>query len=64
MLLRTPQDSWFNAPGLLDTTTGRLSRIPSDDVSDYSSMAWLPDGRILPLHTGLRSTLWKFQPRK
>jgi hypothetical protein len=27
-------------------------------------MAWLPDGRILALHVGLRSTLWKFQPRK
>jgi hypothetical protein len=57
-------DSWFNAPGLVDTATGRLSRIPSDDASDYSSMAWLPDGRILALHTGLRSTLWKFRQRK
>jgi hypothetical protein len=26
-------------------------------------MAWLPDGRILALHVGVRSTLWKFQPR-
>jgi hypothetical protein len=57
-------DSWFNAPALLDTATGRITRIVSDDVSDYKSMAWLPDGRILALHVGLRSTLWKFQPRK
>jgi hypothetical protein len=57
-------DSWFNAPALLDTATGRITRIASDDVSDYKSMAWLPDGRILALHVGLRSTLWKFQPRK
>jgi WD40 repeat protein len=56
-------DSWFNAPALLDTATGRITRIASDDVSDYKSMAWLPDGRILALHVGLRSTLWKFQPR-
>lgn len=60
----SPRDSWFNAPGLLDTATGRVTRIASDDVSDYHSMAWLPDGRILALRVGLRSTLWKFQPRK
>ncbi len=57
-------DSWFNAPGLIDTATGRVTRLASDDVSDYHSMAWLPDGRILALRIGLRSTLWKFQPRK
>jgi len=60
----SPLDSWFNPPSLLDTATGRITRIASDDVSDYHSMAWLPDGRIMALHIGLRSTLWKFQPRK
>jgi len=60
----SPPDSWFNPPGLLDTASGRLTRIASDDVSDYHSMTWLPDGRILALHIGLRSSLWKFQPRK
>jgi eukaryotic-like serine/threonine-protein kinase len=57
-----PLDSWFNAPGLLDTATGRLTRLPSDEVSDWHSMAWLPDGQIMALHVGLRSTLWRFQP--
>jgi len=32
-------DSWFNAPGLLDTATGRITRLASDDASDYHSMA-------------------------
>ena len=59
-----PRDSWFNPPGLIDTATGRVMRIASDDVSDYHSMAWLPDGRILALRIGLRSTLWRFHPRK
>jgi hypothetical protein len=49
---------------VLDTATGRVTRIASDDVSDYHSMAWLPDGRILAMHIGLRSTPWKFQPQK
>ena len=39
-----------------------MTRLPSDDLSDYHSMSWLPDGRILALHDGLRSTLWKFHP--
>jgi serine/threonine protein kinase len=54
--------AWFNFPATLDTLTGRITRLPSDEVSDYHSMAWLPDGRIMALHVGLRSTLWRFQP--
>jgi len=59
-----PLDSWFSPIGIINTSTGRITRIASDDVSDYHSMAWLPDGRILALRVGLRSTLWKFQPRQ
>ena len=40
------RDSWFNAPGLLDTATGRITRLAADDVSDYP-LCLLPDGRIL-----------------
>jgi len=58
-----PLDSWFSPIGLIDIATGRVTRIASDDISDYHSMAWLPDGRILALRVGLRSTLWRFQPR-
>jgi WD40 repeat protein len=57
-------DAWFNRPAVLDTTTGRITKLPSDDVSDYHSMAWLPDGRIMALHVGLRSTLWRFRPNR
>ena len=57
-----PKDSWFNPPGILDLATGRVTRLPSDEVSDYHSMAWTPDGQIVALHVGLRSTLWRFQP--
>ena len=53
--------AWFNFPAVLDTNTGRITRLPSDEVSDYHSMAWLPDGRITALHAGLRSTLWHFE---
>ncbi len=33
-----PRDSWFNPPAVLDTATGRVTRIPSDNQSDHRSM--------------------------
>jgi serine/threonine protein kinase len=62
LLPLSSRDSWFYAPGGLDTATGHVTRLPSDGVSDYDSMAWTPDGQIVALHVGLRSTLWRFQP--
>ena len=35
-----PRDSWFNPPGVIDTATGRISRIPSDNLGDYRSLGW------------------------
>jgi len=59
LLLR---DSWFNPPGVTDTVTGRTTRIPSDNLSDYHSIGWTPDGHVIALRIGVRATLWKFQP--
>ena len=56
-----PRDSWFDPPGIVDTANGRITRIPSDNTSDYHSMAWLPDGQIVALKIGLRATIWKFK---
>jgi hypothetical protein len=55
-------DSWFNPPGVIDTVTGRITRIPSDNLSDFQSIGWTPDGQVMALGIGLRATLWKFQP--
>ncbi len=57
-----PHDSWFNPPGVIDTVTGRITRVPSDNLSDYQSIGWTPDGQVMALKIGLRATLWKFQP--
>ena len=56
-----PRDSWFNPPGVIDTATGHITRIPSDNQGDYRSMGWTRDGRVLALRNGLRATLWKFR---
>ncbi len=55
-------DSWFNPPAYIDTSNGRITRIPSDNLSDYQSIGWTPDGQVMALKIGLRATLWKFQP--
>jgi hypothetical protein len=57
-----PRDSWFNPPGVIDTATGRITRIPSDNLGDYRSLGWTQDGRVIALKNGLRATVWKFQP--
>jgi hypothetical protein len=56
------RDSWFNPPAVIDTVTGRITRIPSDNQSDHRSMGWTRDGQVIALKNGLRATLWKFQP--
>jgi hypothetical protein len=58
----SPRDSWFNAPVVVDTLTGRVTRIPSDSLTDYQSIGWTPDGQVMALRIGTRATLWKFQP--
>jgi len=56
-----PRDAWFNAPAVVDTLTGRATRIPSDNLSDYQSIGWTPDGQVMALRIGTRATLWKLQ---
>jgi eukaryotic-like serine/threonine-protein kinase len=55
-------DSWFNPPAFIDIATGHITRIPSDNLSDYQSIGWTPDGQVMALKIGLRATIWKFQP--
>jgi len=61
-LLASLHDSWFAAPAVLDTRNGRVQPLPADKTGDYASMVWLPDGRMIALHIGNRSTLWRFVP--
>jgi hypothetical protein len=57
-----PVDSWFNPIGILDTATGRITRVPGDILSDHHSAVWAPGGKIVSTRTGLRATMWKFTP--
>jgi hypothetical protein len=63
-LLASLHESWFAAPAVLDTRSGRVQPLPYDGTSDYVSMVWLPDGRMMALRVGNRSTLWRFAPER
>lgn len=63
-LLTSLHESWFGAPAVLDTRNGRVEPLPADKNSDYISMVWLPDGRMMALRIGNRSTLWRFAPER
>ena len=63
-LLASLHESWFAAPAVLDTRSGRVQPLPYDKTSDYVSMVWLPDGRMVALRVGNRSTLWRFVPER
>jgi hypothetical protein len=49
-------------PRLTIPPDGRITRIPSENLSDYQSVGWTPQGHVMAVKTGLRATLWKFQP--
>jgi Tol biopolymer transport system component len=57
-------EGWFAGPAILDTRSGRVQPLPADPNLEYLSMAWLPDGRMMALRIGNRSTLWRFAPER
>jgi eukaryotic-like serine/threonine-protein kinase len=59
-LLVSLHDSWFTGPAVMDTATGRIQPLPFDNQTDYHSLGWLPDGRIMALRLNVGSTLWRF----
>ena len=64
LVVLAPLDSWFFVPGILDTRTGRITRLPTDQAGSHTrSLNWTPDGRILEVRESVRSTTsWRFQP--
>jgi hypothetical protein len=53
--------TFFWPPGMVDSRTGRWSRIAVDAALDYHQMAWTPDGKILALALDQQATMWKFR---
>ena len=56
-------DSWFYPPGVLDTATGAVTRIPVQQTADYFVVGWGGDGRLVAMAMEARCAIWRFLPR-
>jgi len=62
LVILAPVDSWSWVPGILDIHTGRITRLPWDQMCNTFCLNWMPDGQIVEIRQRFRSTLWRFQP--
>lgn len=56
-------DSWFWPPGILNSHTGNIFRVPLEFEGDVMKMNWAGDGSLLALGWEDRTNLWRFRPR-
>jgi hypothetical protein len=59
----SPRDSWFSRSGIVNTATGRITSVSSDNPSDYEYAAWTADGHIMVLQVSLRASIWRFRSK-
>ena len=57
-----PNDSWFFRAGVMDLSSGVITRIPLNYTGDIMASAWSSDGRILATADPIRAHLWRFRP--
>jgi hypothetical protein len=55
-----PLDSWFRPAAVFDPATGRVQRIPGDQV-DMPNPAWSKDGRLVTNAQAVQGVLWRFR---
>jgi hypothetical protein len=59
-----PRDSWFFTPGILDTRSGAVVRIPLQFEGDIFATTWESGGALLALGLEYRTDIWRFRPAK
>jgi hypothetical protein len=53
---------WYWPPGIFDLAKGTSERIPLVYTEDFHHLTWTPDGKIMAVALGFRSSIWKFTP--
>ncbi len=59
----TSSNMHYNASGMIDLTTGHVTRWKLDYAGNFWRLAWTEDGKITAFAVELKSSLWKFQPQ-
>ena len=62
LLLVAPLDQWFTLPAILDTHTGRITRVHSPELPNAAYASWTTGGEIVGVSRRPATTLWRFQP--
>jgi len=57
-------NSWFYEPGVLDPTSGAITRIPVQQTADYFIVGWGAPGQIVAMAMEARCSIWRFQPEE
>ena len=57
-----PKDSWFFRLGILNLSTGLVTRIPLNYQADIFMSTWTSDERILSVASTIRAHIWRFKP--
>jgi hypothetical protein len=56
-----PQDSGINRLAIVDTATGRMTRVPGEQ--DYHTAGWTRDRHIIAIRRAFCASLLKFTPQ-
>jgi eukaryotic-like serine/threonine-protein kinase len=56
-----PNDSWFFRLGIMDLSSGAITRVPLNYTGDIMIAAWSNDGRILATADPIRAHIWRFK---
>jgi eukaryotic-like serine/threonine-protein kinase len=57
-----PNDSWFFRLGIMDLSSGAVTRIPLNYEADIMLAAWSSEGKIIATATPIRAHIWRFRP--
>jgi eukaryotic-like serine/threonine-protein kinase len=57
-----PRDSWFYAVAMLDTDSGKLTKVSLNYTGDIMVSGWANDGRVLATGLRMRADVWRFRP--
>lgn len=57
-----PKDSWFFGLGIVNLSTGKMTRIPLNYAGDIFYPDWASDGNILATAQTMSAHIWRFRP--
>ena len=64
LLTVSPPDRWFYSAAILDSSTGKMQKVPLEYQGDVDGPAWTADGHIVARSASERAAVWRFRREK